>query len=1235
MSISKTNMDSLIRFYMYKILLLLLLLCSIVLQGFAQPGTLDLSFNGTGVKETTLYKNLASETIYASVIQADGKVLVVGKQELSSFPDGFVARLLTNGDLDPSFGDKGIFLTSNISGLDTFIPLAIALDDLGGGSFEIVLAGYATTTEKVACAIKLTSSGVFKSSFGNAGSYLTPAVTSASAAFNTLQIHPSTHNIILAGTNNIGGVSGDFLIASLTSAGVENYAITKSLTSNSDEAYASVLNGDVLYLGGTSKEATSPFNQHFSILSINVLTQAVIISNVLPYATTVNRCYSMKIASDGKIVMSGRTFNGTTIETLVYRLLYDGTPDSGLFGANGYISYDLSPGFSESMFTMHLDANNDIVLGGNIVVSGGSFRWKICRISYTSGLISSGFNMNSIKVAKTQGVSSIIPLLGNKYLLIGDLLDITSNKSDGLFKRINNDGSDDVEKVFWVSDANTIFYDAAVDANGKIWACGNIEQSKVFSGQTAFIARFNTDGTLDGTFTDSDPYTENGIQIIQGSSVSTGAYALEILSNGQVLVAGSSSSGSLGKNFFITRLNYNGSTDLSFNGTSSTVGRFELDFYGDDDEIADIALQGNKILLYGYATTSSAPPIQNLVMIRLNADGTLDNTFRMSNALNQFQYMDSDMADLFFKFKVQSDNKIVGVGTNNISNNEDMLVFRLLANGEDDTSFDGDGYATFDFFGQRDNATCVFVRPDGKILVGGITEKDFGASTRKLYAMLQLNTNGSLDPTFSSSSSSPLQAGMFYFDKGASIQGFTGIYMENSNTIVAVGVAGVTTSTFEMTALRFNQVPTLDNTFNGLGYSVITSGLSYGSFVNGSELFVVGCRNTRKSPYLGVVAKVKLGVGVPTLITNMVMSDVYKTYGDANFFMRASSNSPANIKYGVLSGSCANIDANTGEVNITCAGPVNTVTIRAVQQAVQGFTADTVDAVITIAKATPKIIFKKQGGVIGDVFTLEAKSNTDATPVYVQLSGLSYLTIDGSGSALALSEGSATTAVTYAATDNYITASAVAEIYSYIAPIDPLAVNDNMTLVFGLNADTIIDVLANDTGYTGKIIPELTDLDPEVPGIQNTYTSPSLGAFFVDDSGLVRYVPFQGFIGSGKIYYTIQDSRGGISLPAEINVSVQNPAVIPALKSTELFTPNGDGLNDAFVIGYINPDKSNFLKVFDRSGRELFTQVDYKNDWEGYLENGDMLQNGTYYFLFVEGTGSDKRELSGFVELKK
>lgn len=65
-----------------------------------------------------------------------------------------------------------------------------------------------------------------------------------------------------------------------------------------------------------------------------------------------------------------------------------------------------------------------------------------------------------------------------------------------------------------------------------------------------------------------------------------------------------------------------------------------------------------------------------------------------------------------------------------------------------------------------------------------------------------------------------------------------------------------------------------------------------------------------------------------------------------------------------------------------------------------------------------------------------------------------------------------------------------------------------------------------------------------------------------------------------------------------------------------ILTPNGDGINDRLVIKNLNGYPNNRLQVFDYSGKVIYQQNGYSNDWDGTI-NGRKAANGTYYFVLM------------------
>jgi len=81
------------------------------------------------------------------------------------------------------------------------------------------------------------------------------------------------------------------------------------------------------------------------------------------------------------------------------------------------------------------------------------------------------------------------------------------------------------------------------------------------------------------------------------------------------------------------------------------------------------------------------------------------------------------------------------------------------------------------------------------------------------------------------------------------------------------------------------------------------------------------------------------------------------------------------------------------------------------------------------------------------------------------------------------------------------------------------------------------------------------------------------------------------------------------------------------------FSPNGDGVNDAFVIPAIQDFPKGDLKVFNRWGGVVFESANYQNNWDGTY-NGEPLPNGTYFFVLDLGINSDKPQ-KGYIYINR
>lgn len=86
---------------------------------------------------------------------------------------------------------------------------------------------------------------------------------------------------------------------------------------------------------------------------------------------------------------------------------------------------------------------------------------------------------------------------------------------------------------------------------------------------------------------------------------------------------------------------------------------------------------------------------------------------------------------------------------------------------------------------------------------------------------------------------------------------------------------------------------------------------------------------------------------------------------------------------------------------------------------------------------------------------------------------------------------------------------------------------------------------------------------------------------------------------------TISDSCGTAVGTESITVTIKCELVVP-----NVFTPNGDGTNETFVIGNLELYPGSTLIVYNRWGRKVYESADYKNDW-----GGDGHSEGVYYYI--------------------
>ncbi|MBN2547676.1 MAG: hypothetical protein JXB15_00850 [Anaerolineales bacterium] len=240
-----------------------------------------------------------------------------------------------------------------------------------------------------------------------------------------------------------------------------------------------------------------------------------------------------------------------------------------------------------------------------------------------------------------------------------------------------------------------------------------------------------------------------------------------------------------------------GSLDASFSGDGKATGGWAAF----NDGATAIAIQRDgKIVMAGYTEYSDGD--EDFMVLRYNADGSPDSSFGlMGMVMTSFDSLNIDRANAV---AIQPDGKILAAGYVYASGLADIAVARYNSNGSLDTTFDGDGMAVISISSDDDMAAAMVIQPDGKILLAGST---YIGSYQ--FALVRLNSNGSLDTTFDGD-------GKVYTVVGANYDYGRAVALQNDGKILVAGYS-YSIDTQDISLVRYNSNGSLDTTFCGDG----------------------------------------------------------------------------------------------------------------------------------------------------------------------------------------------------------------------------------------------------------------------------------------------------------------------------------------------------------------------------------------------------------------------------------
>ena len=117
-------------------------------------------------------------------------------------------------------------------------------------------------------------------------------------------------------------------------------------------------------------------------------------------------------------------------------------------------------------------------------------------------------------------------------------------------------------------------------------------------------------------------------------------------------------------------------------------------------------------------------------------------------------------------------------------------------------------------------------------------------------------------------------------------------------------------------------------------------------------------------------------------------------------------------------------------------------------------------------------------------------------------------------------------------------------------------------------------------------------------------------------------------LGRTIVTWTVVDQIG-LTDTCKQTVYIREFPTIP-----QLISPNGDGINDKFVIDGLKGFPNSQLLIFTRSGQLVYQSEDYKSDWDGRYQastwsHNNIVAPGVYYYILT--LGGVKQKMQGYV----
>lgn len=788
---------------------------------FAQSGSLDLSFGSGGMTATTIH---GSDDIGESIaIQSDGKIVAVGYTKVKDDWDIALCRYNKDGSLDNSFGYLGRVYT-DIKGSDDYGE-AIKIQNDG----KILVAGSGIiNSKKIIVVARYMTDGLLDGSFGTNGIVITDLVTNFGSSSANEIVVQSNGKIVVVGYaegrvallryNSNGSLDASFDSDGIVTTGLGPFfgksygnsiviqadgkiVVTGTVESNQGAEnrillLRYIINGTLDGTFGTNGIITANFDTPNSTSFGNAVVMQTDGKIVIAATRKINNlCHiglvrfnnngglDLSFGSNGKSIagFSGSSSTNSVIVQSNGKILVGGSSDGShlvvaRFNSNGSLGNTFDSDGKQQTYIGTETKGGGLAIQGDgkiLIVAGCKFDnnpdYDITLSRYNiNGALDFSFSTDgivntSIAIGGAEGWDIAIQNDGKIVAVAsrGDEIGLIRLNINGSFDQLFGDNGKRSIGDFYSFDGRRKALE--IQSDGGIVVAGSTFMG---NGHGLSVIRLNSNGDLDGSF---GGFVNGRVTIPLGEPLGFDT-DLKIGIEGKILISYTKYKNGFDSDFAAIRLNSNGTIDNSFgvNGIAS------IDFENKPNDCSSIAVQSNgKIILVG--TTSN----NKISLVRLNVNGSLDNTFGILGKVTS-EIVGSLKANSVI---LQKDNKIAVVGGFKDFNGSSFIVLRYNISGSLDNTFGNNGYLKIPISDTSsvpsDIAKAVALQNDGKIVICGA----LGTAKENAVGIVRCNSNGILDLTFGDGGKIITRISGSWSDKELG----RGIALQQDGKILAVG----------------------------------------------------------------------------------------------------------------------------------------------------------------------------------------------------------------------------------------------------------------------------------------------------------------------------------------------------------------------------------------------------------------------------------------------------------------